>query len=125
MFGFSQARKLKLTLMRNFLILHSIIFYYSFISVVAKFASGQEFFSIGFFKLYALEIVMIAGYALCWQRVIKNIDLVTAYANKGIVIIWNLIWGVILFGEKVTANNIIGAIIVIVGIYIVAKDDER
>ena len=43
-------------------------------------------------------------------------DLSFAYANKGVVIVWGLVWSVVFFGEKLTVNNFIGASLIIVGI---------
>lgn len=52
------------------------------------------------------------------------IPLTTAYLRKGILYILILIWSVILFQEHVTWNNIIGSIIIIVGISIHGMDEH-
>ena len=43
-------------------------------------------------------------------------------ANKGVVVIINLIWSVLLFREVITIYNIIGAAIIIGGIWMVSSD---
>lgn len=57
-----------------------------------------------------------------WQQVLKRFSLVTAMANKGVVVIINLIWSVLLFQEAITIYNIIGAAIIIGGIWMVSSD---
>ena len=55
---------------------------------------------------------------MIWQQVLKRLDLSVAFANKGITIIWGILWGILLFGEKITFGMVIGAIIVIAGIVV-------
>ena len=69
-----------------------------------------------------LEVVCLGVYAIIWQQVLKDFSLVTAMASKGVVVIINLIWSVLLFGETVTLYNIIGAVIIIFGIWMVSSD---
>ena len=56
--------------------------------------------------------------------VLAMIPLTTAYLRKGILYILILIWSVILFQEHVTWNNIIGSMIIIVGISIHGMDEH-
>ena len=48
-----------------------------------------------------------------------------AYANKGITIIWGMIWGALLFKEAITLKTIIGAVIILIGIYMVVTNNEH
>lgn len=95
---------------------------YSFVSVFAKIASGQDSL------LYALlfigvEIIFLGLYALIWQQVLKEFPLVVAMSNKGIVVILGLIWAVLFFDEQITISNIVGALMIILGIWMVSSDD--
>lgn len=100
-----------------------VILIYSFATVVAKLAAGQEFLSIGFIIFYAIEIIILGIYAICWQQVIKKFDISIAYANKAMSILWAILWAVIFFRESITINNVIGVIIVLIGTIIVNKDE--
>ena len=91
---------------------------------MSKFASGQVPFSFRFFLFYGLEILILGIYALIWQQVLKKFKLTTAYANKAATIIWGIIFGVIFFKEVITIKKIIGALIVIVGIVIIATGEK-
>lgn len=78
-----------------------------------------------FILFYGIVLFDLFLYAIVWQRVLKRIPLVTAYANKGVTVIWGLIWGMLVFKEKITTCNIIGAMVIIVGIYMVVKEDAK
>ena len=47
-----------------------------------------------------------------------------SYMNKAIIIVWGMIFGLILFNEKIKINMIIGAIIIFIGIWEVIRDYE-
>lgn len=104
------------------LILQAIVMVYSLSSVMAKFASGEALFSLKFFLFYGLEFFALAVYAVLWQQVIKKIDLSIAYANRAMNLFWAIIWSVVIFNEIVSIKNIIGVLIVFIGIVIVNSD---
>lgn len=39
-----------------------------------------------------------------------------AFANRAVTVLWGIVWGIIFFGETITAGKIIGAVLVIVGV---------
>ena len=104
--------------------LHIILFVYSFTGVLSKFAAKEESMSGRFILLYGGMLIILFLYALLWQRSLKYLSLTTAYANKSIVVIWGMIWGAILFKDVISIGDIIGAIIVFLGISMVVKDDQ-
>ena len=59
---------------------------------------------------------------LVCQQVLKHFTLVKAYSNKGVVVIWNLLWAVIFFQEVITIENLIGSAIIVIGIVVVSSD---
>lgn len=109
---------------RDFLFLHAILIVYSLASVCSKLAAGYDFLSQGFILYYGLVLVILAVYALLWQQVLKRMPLTVAFANKAVVIIWGIIWGIFLFGETLRPAMIAGALIIVLGIYLVVTDDE-
>jgi drug/metabolite transporter (DMT)-like permease len=94
----------------------------SFAGILAKKASAVSFLSIEFMIYYGLELFIVGLYAVLWQQILKKFDLIVAYANKGAIIIWTFFWAVLFFQETITANNILGGILVIAGIVMVFKD---
>ena len=55
--------------------------------------------------LYGAEIGVLGIYALCWQQVIKRVELSVAYANRAMALLWSLLWAVLLFGEQITVKK--------------------
>ena len=107
------------------LCLHLLLFIYSLESVCSKTAAAQEMFSFKFFLFYGLVLFLLFFYALAWQRILKYMPLTIAYANKGITIIWGMVWGALLFNEVITLKTIIGGVIILVGIYLVVTNHEH
>ena len=109
---------------KPFIFLHVLLLVYSLGSICSKLAGQSEFLSIKFIVFYGLVVLDLFIYALVWQQLLKKLPLVTAYANKAITVIWGLLWGMIFFGEKITLWKIVGALIIIIGIYLVVSADE-
>ncbi len=109
---------------KQLVILQAIIMIYTLSSVVAKFASGEEFLTFKFIVFYGLEILILGIYAILWQQIIKKFDLSIAYANKAMSLLWSLLWAILFFKESITVKNVIGVIIVIIGTIIVNSDDK-
>lgn len=93
-------------------------------SVFIKLAGKYETLSKEFLFFYGVAIVCLGVFAIMWQLLLELIPLTTAYLRKGILYILILIWSVILFKEQVTVYNIIGSIIIIVGISIHGMDEH-
>lgn len=108
---------------KTYLMLHGILFLYSFSAVCSKMASGHDFLSLGFIAWYGVALVLLGVYALVWQQVLKRLPLTTAFANKGITIVWGILWGMLLFGEALTLNMVIGAALVFTGILLVVTNN--
>lgn len=115
-----EFRKYKI---KNIVFLQAVIIIYTIATVMAKFAAKYSFLSGHFFLFYALEISILGVYALLWQQAIKHFDLSVAYANRAVAILWSLVWAALFFGESITIKNIIGVLIVAIGIIIVNLDE--
>ena len=94
---------------------------YTMSGVCGKLASKYEVMSMGFIGMYVLDVAILGIYAILWQQIIKRIDLSIAYANKGTSLLWSLVWSLVFFheGDSLTINNIIGILVVMVGIVLV------
>lgn len=107
--------------LKKYILLYGAFLIYSASTICAKLASAQPAF-IRILLFIGMEIVCLGVYAIVWQQVLKSFSLVTAMASKGIVVIFNLIWSVLLFGEHISFYNILGAAIIIFGIWMVSSD---
>mgnify|MGYP003306822160 CR=1 FL=1 len=108
---------------KDFLLLHILLFVYSMGGICSKLAASEEFLSVKFILLYGILLFIMFLYAIMWQQVLKRMKLVTAYANKSVTIIWGMFWGVLLFKESISVFNVIGILIIIAGVYFVVTGE--
>lgn len=110
---------------RNYIQLHLNILLFSLTSVFSKCASVQ--FKHGSLKnplLYLFLLLMVvncAVYAIAWQKIMKKFSLSTAYANRSVYLIWSQVWAVVIFHESLSVKNIIGLLVVLVGVMVVQR----
>lgn len=110
---------------KDILMLQIVFFIYSINSVVAKFASAQEPFSLNFILLYGLELCVLGIYAILWQQLIKRMELSVAYSNKAVVLLWAMVFGALLFKEQITLTKVAGILLVIVGIVVLNSEEVK
>ena len=108
---------------RNLIVLHIILGIYSLGAVFSKMASYQNFMSEKFIIFYLVMLSILVLYAIAWQQIIKTMPLTLAYANKAISVVWGMLWGKLLFGESIAFKQMLGAIVVMIGIVLFAKSD--
>lgn len=107
---------------KKYFVLYIAFLIYSGTTICAKMAAMHELFSIPFMLYIGLEIILLGIYAIIWQQVLKKFSLMSAMANKGIVVVFALFWSIIFFKEVITIYNIVGAVLIILGIRVVSKD---
>jgi len=93
---------------------------YASVGIFTKLASQQEFLSWAYIFSFSGAVAVIGIYAILWQQIIRKIELSTAYMFKGTTIIFTMLFAYWLFGEQITWNNILGAVIIIIGIVLYA-----
>lgn len=108
---------------KMYILLHFSLMLYSFVGIFSKFASNQNLNSYKFYIIYACIITILFVYALFWQIILKHIPLTVAFANKSIIVIWGIVFGKILFNEPIFIKNLIGGILIILGVILVVKSD--
>lgn len=110
-------------------LLQFALFFYSLSGICSKFAArrlaetGGQVFDLVFLGCFALLFVILFGYALLWQPILKVMPLTLAYSSKAVTIIWGMVWGLWIFAERLSWNHILGALIIIAGIYFVNARD--
>lgn len=113
-------KKLRITIL-----LHILLMGYSLSGICSKLAAREDFLSVKFCVYYSLIILLLGIYAIGWQQIIKRMPLTTAFSNKAVTIVWGIVWGMLFFHEKITAGNIIGAVMVLIGIVLYTQSDEK
>ncbi len=108
---------------KNYLLLHLTVMLFSFTSVFSKLASGcYSRNGLADPLLYVFLLCMLLNcflYALVWQKIIRKFDLNVAYANKNAYLIWSQLWAVLIFHESLSVRNIIGLLLVFIGVLVV------
>lgn len=95
---------------------------YACVTLFTKYASLQEMGSVSYCLGLAGAIGVMGAYAICWQQILKRVELSTAYMFKGTSLIFVMLLAFAFFGEAITLMNIIGACVVIIGIALYAKE---
>lgn len=105
----------------TYIVLVVINLLYACVSIFTKYASQSEFLSWGYVWAVAGAIGVMGLYAVLWQQVLKRIELSLAYMFKGTSIVFVMLLAHVIFGEQITWNNIVGAIIIVSGIMLFAN----
>lgn len=114
---------------KDYFFLHLAVVLFSFTSVFSKSASIQ--LKSGGLKdplLYVFVFLMFFDcfiYAICWQKIIKKFDLNIGYANRSVYLLWSQVWAASIFGEKLSVRNMVGILIVLIGVIVVSLSAEK
>lgn len=103
------------------LILVSVNIIYAFVGIFTKYASQHEFLSWQYCIGLCGAIGVMGAYAICWQQILRRIELSTAYMFKGTSLIFVMLLAYTIFGEHITLHNMIGAVVIGMGILLYAK----
>ena len=95
---------------------------YACVSLFTKYASQQEMGSVAYCLGLAGAVGVMGTYAVCWQQILKRVELSTAYMFKGTSLIFIMLFALALFGEPISIMNVVGAAIIIIGITLFAKE---
>jgi len=110
---------------KRYLGLHLNILLFSFTGIFSKLAAAQyNVHKLAPSLLYLFLFLMLLNcviYALAWQKIIKYFALSTAYAHRSVYLIWAQLWAVLIFKENLSWNNILGMLIVLIGVLVVQK----
>lgn len=101
-------------------IINVMFFIYSFTGVLTKYAAQEKFMGYRFMMFYGGVLMLMGVYAIAWQQVLRRLPLMAAYANKAVVMIWGLLWGVLFFGEGISIGKLTGVILAAFGVVLFA-----
>lgn len=106
------------------LLLNVAFLVYSLTSVMSKFAASEEVLSLKWIIYYGAMLFFLMLYAVMWQFVLKKVDLIVAFSNKAIVVIWGMLWGMLFFGEGISFFKCLGIALVVLGIVVLSKGER-
>ena len=109
---------------KSFLLLHGALLLYAGVSVLGKNAANalSVQHTPGILLWFGLEFLALLVYTVLWQKALGRMPLNFAYSNKGICTLWTCLFGVLLFGETLTAGKAVGILVVLAGVYLVVTD---
>ena len=94
---------------------------YSFSAVFGKFSANYPVLSIKWILLYGCSLGILVIYSMIWQLILERISLSQAYLSKGFYYGFVILWSVFIFNETITWNQILGVIIITIGIVVGKK----
>lgn len=87
-------------------------------------SQNYETFSPGYFFWFGLAVIILGIYAVCWQLILERIPLTTAYLRRGFSYILIFVWAVLIFHETITWKQILGILVIIVGMVVSISDEH-
>ena len=96
---------------------------YACVTLFTKYAAQHEFLSWQYCIGLAGAIDVMGLYAICWQQILKRIELSTAYMFKGTNLIFVMLLAFAIFEEAITTMNIVGACVIVFGIAMYSIED--
>ena len=118
--GIAQMEKVK---MSSYVFVNILFLLYSFVGVCFKNISTTVLWSVAFFAYLGMAFLLLFIYALLWQQVLKRLPLSVAFANKGVTVMWGMLWGALFFQERITIPMVMGAFFICAGIVLVTCDN--
>ena len=103
--------------------MHALFLVAALVALSQKLASQEAFLSTRSMIFYGIMLLLLVVYSLFWQQILKLFPLSIAYSNRAIVILWTALIGALLFDEQIGVNNLVGAIIIVIGVYVMMKKD--
>ena len=108
----------------TYFLLYIIDFINSLGGVFSKLGSSKPFFTFEWIVLYGLLMLTLAIYAVFWQQILKKMPLNTAYTIKSVGVIWTLLWGALIFHEKITIMNLFSISFIVAGVILMTTTKE-
>ena len=113
------------TRIRDILLLQGCVLLFSASSVMLKLAGTAELLSLRCILFYGAGLALLGVYALFWQRFLERMPLTVAYANRAMSMCWSMIFGALLFGERIRPGMVIGVSVIAAGIILMVTADEE
>lgn len=113
---------MKLSKLLTYASLIGVNLLYACVTLFTKYAAQHAFLSKPYWLGLCGAIGIMGAYAVCWQQILKRVELSTAYMFKGTSLIFVMLLAWVLFGEQITLHNIIGACVIMIGIALYAKE---
>lgn len=95
------------------------------LKLVAIGQGGYSYLALLLSPLFYLAGMLYLAQAITWLAVLKRMPLSQVYPLNSLTVITLMMSAVLFFGESITAGNMVGALLIIVGVVIIAPVGER
>lgn len=110
---------------RNIVLLAALaVFMESLTSPCLKIGARYPFMSAPYIAWFCLAVLILCFYAVCWQLILEKLPLTTAYLRRGFSYILIFVWAVLIFHETITWKQILGILVIIVGMVVSISDEH-
>lgn len=110
---------------KNILLLQGAVVIYTFSGIMSKNVSANGDNPLKMLFFLGMEFVFLGVYAILWQQLIKRFELSVAYANRSMAVLWSMLWAVCFFGDRITAKNMAGVLLVAFGTLMINTDMDK
>lgn len=111
--------------MKDWVLLHIALLIYSIVGIFSKNAAKYPFLSKKYIMFYCGVLAVMFIYAVIWQQILKKMQLNIAYGNRAIVVVWGVLWGILLWGDRLCWQQVIGLLFIILGIVFVGSENGK
>lgn len=109
---------------KNILLAVILYAFMSLSSVFMKLASLESSITKKMF-FYVASIFTLGIFAILWQKLLKKFDLSKVYVFKATTIIWGMLFGYMIFHENINYQMIIGALITVIGVIVIIREEKQ
>lgn len=89
-----------------------------------KIGGKYPFLSPMYIFWFGVAVLLLAFYAVAWQLILEKIPLTTAYLRRGFSYMLIFVWARLIFNEQITLKQVIGIIIIAVGMGVSVSDEH-
>ncbi len=101
------------------------VFMESLTSPCLKLGARYPFMSPGYIAWFCVAVLILCFYAVCWQLILEKLPLTTAYLRRGFSYILIFVWATVIFHETITLQQILGIIVIIIGMVVSISDEHQ
>ncbi len=85
---------------------------------------GNTISSYVFNPFYIASLLCLVLQAFFWQKTLEFMELSKAYPYTGLIYVFVLIYTYYIFNEPIYLNNVLGTLIILVGVYVISLEES-
>ncbi len=86
---------------------------------------GSSYLALALDPRFSFACILFAAQAAVWLAVLRRLPLSQAYPFTSLSVVITLIIAATLFGESVSPGNVLGAVVIMAGVWVIARGEGR